>query len=162
MNAKLNVNFEFHVSHCSCGGTYAITEKYRALKQEQGGGWHCPYCYLSWGYFGAGAADELKKQLAEEIRLKNRALADANELRAEAGRQEAAASLARAEAARLKNRAAHGVCPCCTRTFTNLSQHMQSKHPELVRDETTKPAKTGKVKSSYAKERLAEIQKAKP
>lgn len=31
-----------------------------------------------------------------------------------------------------KNRVAHGVCPCCNRTFKNLADHMQTKHPEYV------------------------------
>lgn len=31
--------------------------------------------------------------------------------------------------ARLKKRAAAGVCPCCTRSFQNLRRHMETKHP---------------------------------
>jgi hypothetical protein len=162
MGAKLNVQLEFSVQHCSCGGTYAINEEYRSVMQDNGAGWRCPYCATSWGYFGNSEADRLKKQLAEETKLKMRALADANNLRSQAEKLEADASQARAEAARLKNRSAHGVCPCCTRTFSNLSQHMQSKHPEFVRNETSKVAGKSKVKSSYAKERLAQINGVKP
>lgn len=36
---------------------------------------------------------------------------------------------------RLKNtrlRIAHGVCPCCNRTFEDLARHMKSKHPEFI------------------------------
>jgi hypothetical protein len=29
---------------------------------------------------------------------------------------------------RIKNRVGHGVCPCCTRTFSNLARHMETKH----------------------------------
>lgn len=27
----------------------------------------------------------------------------------------------------------NGVCPCCTRSFTNLKRHMQTKHPEYIK-----------------------------
>jgi hypothetical protein len=30
---------------------------------------------------------------------------------------------------RIKNRIGHGVCPCCNRTFGDLSRHMATKHP---------------------------------
>lgn len=32
---------------------------------------------------------------------------------------------------RQQKRAAAGVCPCCTRTFTNMSRHMKTKHPDF-------------------------------
>lgn len=33
---------------------------------------------------------------------------------------------------RLKRRAAAGVCPCCTRTFTNLANHMKTQHSDFM------------------------------
>lgn len=33
---------------------------------------------------------------------------------------------------RTKNRAKHGVCPCCKRQFQNVRRHMKTKHPEFV------------------------------
>lgn len=33
---------------------------------------------------------------------------------------------------RTKNRVAHGVCPCCGRTFQQLARHMAGKHPDYV------------------------------
>jgi hypothetical protein len=32
---------------------------------------------------------------------------------------------------RLRNRAAHGVCPCCHRSFVNMAKHMKTKHPKF-------------------------------
>jgi hypothetical protein len=32
---------------------------------------------------------------------------------------------------RHQKRAAAGVCPCCTRTFTNMARHMKTKHPDF-------------------------------
>lgn len=33
---------------------------------------------------------------------------------------------------RTKKRVAHGVCPCCNRTFQQLSRHMKSQHPDYA------------------------------
>jgi hypothetical protein len=30
-----------------------------------------------------------------------------------------------------KERVSAGVCPCCTRTFQNLAQHMANQHPDF-------------------------------
>ena len=37
---------------------------------------------------------------------------------------------AQAKAKRVAKRAAAGVCPCCTRSFTNMARHMKTKHPD--------------------------------
>lgn len=34
------------------------------------------------------------------------------------------------KALEIKKRVGNGVCPCCNRTFENLSRHMSCKHPE--------------------------------
>lgn len=31
---------------------------------------------------------------------------------------------------RTKRRIAHGVCPCCKRTFANVARHMAGQHPD--------------------------------
>lgn len=36
---------------------------------------------------------------------------------------------------RLRNRIKNGVCPCCTRTFMNLQQHIKTKHPDFQADD---------------------------
>jgi hypothetical protein len=33
-------------------------------------------------------------------------------------------------------RVGNGVCPCCTRSFTNLRRHMATKHPGFKKVET--------------------------
>lgn len=33
---------------------------------------------------------------------------------------------------RIKNRVGHGVCPCCTRSFSNLARHMATKHSDYA------------------------------
>lgn len=40
------------------------------------------------------------------------------------------ADRAKKSLARHKTRASAGVCPCCTRTFSNMARHMKTKHPD--------------------------------
>lgn len=42
------------------------------------------------------------------------------------------AKKANSKIAQMKKRTANGVCPCCTRSFTNLQRHMKSQHPDYV------------------------------
>lgn len=41
-------------------------------------------------------------------------------------------SATRGVVTRIKNRIGHGVCPCCNRTFGDLSKHMATKHPSYA------------------------------
>jgi hypothetical protein len=115
-----------------CGGTYAINERYREQQYQKGGTWTCPYCKVGWGYSHDNENSRLKGRLAEaeareraERERKDRALSEANQLRYSLRSQKASTT-------RIRNRVAHDVCPCCTRSFTNLRRHMDTKHPEYV------------------------------
>lgn len=44
---------------------------------------------------------------------------------------EASRRAALGQVTKLKKRVGNGVCPCCTRTFTNLSRHMATCHPDF-------------------------------
>lgn len=114
-----------------CGGTYAISEKYRANRQRDGDGWHCPYCQCSWGYFGNGQVEKLKEKLAEQERKTELERKRKEWAQTEAEHAERRRRGEKAAKTRIKNRIAKGVCPCCNRTFGNLQQHMASKHPDF-------------------------------
>lgn len=55
-------------------------------------------------------------------------------VRVEGERNEAERRAALAEAAkkRIERRVSGGTCPCCTRTFQNLAEHMKTQHPEMA------------------------------
>lgn len=118
-----------------CGGTYCINERYRAQRYEKGGGWHCPYCQCSWGYFGDTEAAKLKKALEAEQR--NTAFYKNNAASERASRECTERRLIAAKGAkiRLRNRIKNGVCPCCTRSFENLANHIKTKHPDFKAEE---------------------------
>lgn len=115
---------------CSCGGTYAISEKVREHAYKDSGDWHCPYCQRSWGYHET-EAHRLRKELtaakSETMRAHQlRAQADADALRAVL------------EKKRIEKRAKAALCPCCNRSFIALRRHLATKHPEFV----NKPGKS--------------------
>lgn len=127
-----------------CGGTYAINERYRAQKAQEGGGWHCPYCQGSWGYFGDHnenarlkrelAAQKKRTEWAEQATKQAQQRADSWKLRERAQR---------AAKTRIKKRVAAGVCPCCTRSFANLARHMKGQHPDYAADLVEQEADRG-------------------
>lgn len=52
-------------------------------------------------------------------------------------RMERSAAAQRGVLTRLKNRVAAGVCPCCHRSFKQLSEHMKMKHPDYTEVKVT-------------------------
>ena len=93
----------------SCGGTYAISERYRKNQQEHAGEWHCPYCKIGWGY--------LKSAVTIEREHHQKTLDRLNEATAEKERLE-----------RKLKRVDRGMCPQCNRPFQQLARHMACKH----------------------------------
>jgi hypothetical protein len=129
MGVAVQVDVELHTVNCGCcGGVYAINERYRQKQYQDGGSWTCPYCKVSWGYANNNENAKLKQELAAEKERKERALAEANQLRASLTAQKAQTTKAKKQLLRTKN----GVCPCCTRSFTNLRRHMATKHPDFA------------------------------
>lgn len=126
MNTLTNESVtKMYTVNCSCGGVYAISATFRQEKQEKGGGWTCPYCRCSWGYFGKTELDRAREK-AERLER------DAQQLREQRDAAHRQASAQRGVTTRIKNRVANGVCPCCKRSFVELARHMATKHPEYA------------------------------
>lgn len=96
--------------------------------------------YCAYGHpqcFAAGES-ELDKMRRDRDRLEqNQAwyeerLADVQRAEREAQRL---ASTRKGQVTRLRNRAAVGVCPCCTRTVSQMARHMATKHPDFKAEE---------------------------
>lgn len=112
----------------SCGGTYAINERYQQQCYEEGKSWHCPYCQMQWGYQG-NEITRLRKQLEDAQRREDFLRSNARAEREARERTEKQLSARKAANTRLRNRIKNGVCPCCSRSFSNLHKHMASQHP---------------------------------
>ena len=96
----------------SCGGSYAINERYHDHCQERGKSWTCPYCKCGWGYSNKGLLAEEKERHQKTLARLNTEIAEKEAL------------------ARKLKRVDRGVCPKCNRTFRNLARHMACKHKD--------------------------------
>ena len=107
------------VTSCWCGIALAVPDNlYRYTKQSSSRHIFCPLGHQF--VFG----DTFEKQLREtERRLK----ATKDLLVAE----ERSHVATRGHLTRARKRAAAGVCPCCHRTFQNVTRHVASKHPDF-------------------------------
>lgn len=116
---------------CTCGITYAIPRILNDLALEErghGGRWvHCPHGHR-WHYTGMTTEQKLQRERDNvAFERSQREQAEASALA-----QKRAATRARNERDKDRRRVAHGVCPCCKRTFKALAKHMQSQHPDFV------------------------------
>ena len=131
MGTTYETTTELTTIHCGeCGGTYAISERYRAKKHESGGYWTCPYCRCGWGY-GESETDRIKKEAARAKEEAKWQADRANRLRVEAEHNAARArgyKGAMVKAKKKLDRVEKGVCPECNRTFQNLARHMETQH----------------------------------
>ena len=112
-----------------CGIEFQVPDHFYNERYKTGKGWSCPN-----GHNRAFKESEADKLRRERDRLKQDAA------RLEDERREAVARAERAEKAhkKLKKRTAAGTCPCCKRTFSNMSEHMKHQHPEFVTDSGAK------------------------
>lgn len=111
------------------------TPLHEAAQKSAKIGFFCPYGHEQ--VFAEGES-EINKIRRERDMLKQQMARVEEEkwgLLAAAERAKSEAQAARRETARLKKRAAAGVCPCCKRTFGELARHMQTQHPEFRAEE---------------------------
>lgn len=109
----------------NCGVPFAIPDyMQKRLIQNQGTSFYCPSGHQQ-HYTGKTETQRLREQLNAQLQESTRQAENAKIERAARERAEA-------ELARHKKRSAAGTCPCCKRTFQELTRHMQTKHPEYV------------------------------
>lgn len=129
----------FTLRECiTCGVLHAMPACLVERDRAEGGYRYCPNGHQQ-GW--SKEASEQEKTRRERDRLKQQT-ARLEQEAADAWAQ-AEASRQRAEKAeratqRLKKRASAGTCPCCSRTFANMAEHMKQKHPELLAEGGTK------------------------
>lgn len=110
---------------------YLPDELYKAAKHSPAISFFCAYGHEQHFVAGETEADKLRR---ERDRLKQDAARLESDIAWHSSRREAAerqASAFKGVATKLKKRAAAGVCPCCTRTFSNMARHIATQHPDF-------------------------------
>lgn len=123
---------ELEQTTCWCGTPFGLPSRLLSTARNSGHTIYCPHGHsLTWK---ETEADKLRR---ERDRLKQdhaRLEEEKNAAWATAAAQSERADKAEKAAKRLKKRASAGTCPCCSRSFANMAEHMKHKHPEFVAD----------------------------
>lgn len=116
-----------------CGILYAIPERLRAEAQRKAHHaieWCCPNGH-ELGYSGESDEEKLRRELDAQRDYAARLAAQRDQAQAEAKSHKGRATRFKNDRDRERKRVAGGVCPCCNRSFKNLSRHMAGQHPDF-------------------------------
>jgi hypothetical protein len=121
----------------TCGVVFFVPAQFKAQRRNDAKSFYCPSGHSM--VYREGEADKLRKQLqAAEARAeqerKDKEWYKQRQADERAAREttERRLSAAKGQQTKLRNRIKNGVCPCCTRTFSNLQRHMATQHPEFT------------------------------
>jgi len=121
-----------------CGISFAVPQWWHRGKRDNHSWFYCPNGHHQ--HFTAETDEE--KLRRERDRLKQqvaRAEDEAREATMRAERAEAMRNRIERAKKRLEKRTAAGTCPCCQRTFSNMSTHMRKQHPTFVAEAVEAP-----------------------
>jgi len=121
----------------ACGIWFGMEQNMLKKVRENGNAFFCPKgCNIS---YCKSENQRLKDELAREKQRAEQIIAHKNvaieHYRTDRDEIKKTLTATKAAKTRLKNRIAVGVCPCCTRHFTNLSRHIETKHPEFKQEQ---------------------------
>lgn len=114
---------------CICHVLVGMSEDMYNQRLEDHQTWHCPNGHAQ-HFTGKSEAQKLRE---ENERLENRVAQERSWRRSAEGRTERerrSHAATRGHLTRAKNKAAHGCCPYCTRTFKNVQRHIDNMHPD--------------------------------
>ena len=115
-----------------CAAPFALPASIHRKCKNDGRMMWCPTCGSSLTY--SKTQNEVLQLALDAAR---RRVAD-QERQLEAVERSRAAM--RGQVTKIKNRVARGICPCCNRSFENLTRHMATKHPDYANSD---PAGSG-------------------
>lgn len=129
MGAMLGQLTYEEITCCNCMVPFAVSDYvYRELKRTHNT-FYCPVGHAQ-HFTGESEVEKLKRELqsvkSDATWYKRRA----ENAQAEYDGEKRSHAATKGKLTRIKNRAAHGVCPCCNRYFANMDRHMTSKHPD--------------------------------
>jgi hypothetical protein len=123
---------------CACGVLFAMAAAFRQQCLDKPGpdgkSFYCPAGHSQY-YTGISAAEKIRRERERAERLAQQVASREEDLRVERASHTATRGALTKTRNKLKSterRVANGVCPCCHRTFKQLSRHMSGQHPEYV------------------------------
>lgn len=124
-----------------CNETFGLSDETEAVLRRSGREFHCPWGHTQHFPLGKSEAQKLQAALDEERRRRQIAEQRTARYADEAAAERRRANAFKGVATKVRKRAKAGTCPCCNRTFAELSRHMASQHPDFT-PEPPEPAAT--------------------
>lgn len=116
---------------CNCGITFGIEPDYQRELKKSHQRFYCPNGHKQY-YASQTEEERLADALTRERAEHDQTRAALNDKERARLHHERRARVLKGHHTRLKRRVAHGVCPCCNRSFQNLARHMSGQHPSYV------------------------------
>lgn len=116
------------ITCCECGMLFAMHNEFKRKRLEDHKSFYCPAGHSQY-FTGKSEAEKLR----EELEQKAQQLMLAKTRSASIERQ---CDQVRKTYHRMRERVKNGVCPCCSRTFQNLMNHIKTKHPDFANHDT--------------------------
>jgi hypothetical protein len=116
---------------CSCFTHFAMDAALNRKLRESGGTFYCPSGHGQ--HYTETEVQKLKKKnqsLQNSLTWTEQACADQYQETQQIKKDRA---VIKGQLTRTRKRIANGVCPCCYRTFQQLSRHIENKHPDFKR-----------------------------
>jgi hypothetical protein len=115
-----------------CGVIYGVEATADQRRFQVGGGWFCTNGHAL--VYTESDVQRLQKALDDQKRHTEYAENRATSANARATQIERSRRAIKGVLTRTAKRVAAGVCPCCNRSFGNLSRHMAHLHPSYVKE----------------------------
>lgn len=121
---------------CKCGIKFAAPREFFEQRRKDRAPFHCPNGHSQ--HYAKSEADKLREELVWEKKKAGWTADDLARTKNELRSQKYKTMAERSAKARLQKRIAGGICPCCHRTFHQLSRHMQDMHPDYAVEDAKK------------------------
>lgn len=126
---------------CACATPIWMSKQFIRNRRDDHQGFYCPNGHCQ-SFHGKSEEEKLREQLKAEreakaaLQRETAILAQDLTVEREARKSvQRKLSTTKATLTKTRKRVAGGVCPCCTRSFTNLRRHMATKHPDFAQQE---------------------------
>lgn len=116
---------------CNCHVQFAMPTELQRARRRDHKWFYCPNGHQQ-HYVGETEEQRLTKQLERAERRAANAEEDARIERADHQSAKRKLAAAKGQLTKTRKRIAHGVCPCCNRTFQDVARHMESQHPDFM------------------------------
>lgn len=124
MTITATVNEQLHVLSCAtCAIYFAVTDRFKQIRRDDHATFYCPAGHRNY-YPGKSE----KEKLEAALRAKQQELESVRAQRDVLGKRLSAAKAVQTKLKKKVERATHGTCTECNRTFANVTRHMAMVH----------------------------------